>query len=178
MEKPYLIFVHIGKTSGMSMRRWINSSNVEDQYKWVAQIYKGIPLRDSFGPLWYASTKYTIVRHPVERYKSVCRHLKKDANDPLTLVNEGINVEFFRPMSQTLIEGGELQVDKVFKLEEDVPDNMVAWHESLGITNPEPYPHFTQHQPDTEKEELTEETLYRVRDYYNNDFANFGYTID
>lgn len=128
--------------------------------------------------------KFSIVRHPVDRYVSACRQCEVDANSPEVWdkVRRGIHPHwggerpyhiFVTQVDSTFVDGQ--QSCKIFRFEEDLPHNLHTWLKNQGLACRE----FPFRKPcdgiTAPKQELTPEALAFVQDFYSIDFEVFGY---
>lgn len=173
-----LIFFHIAKTSGTSIKSMIKRSESELKCFSVrherAQFYKN-HLGDRFDDF----TKFTVVRNPYTRFRSGCRQIMLNPNrgpkhiDRVIMSSEMASKVLCR-QSAFLSVDGEIAADKIFRFEEDVPAGVQEWLIEMGATGEMPH----KREATSEAIELNEEMIEFVRGYYAADFEAFGYDPD
>lgn len=183
-RKPRIAYIHVSKTGGQSVLDYLKrcKANVllgKRHHATVAQ------MRAFHGESMYNGAKsFAVVRHPVERWISQCKQIKRNPNDPKLrddvkewAKRDRMSLQHRIMLSQTamLYDGGELGVDKVFRFEDDVPANLYAWlTEECGLPSIELARKNVTRGP---KVELSRETLDFVCDHYVEDLMNFDYQV-
>ena len=173
-----LLFVHIGKTAGTSIKmhcRKASKFSFIQTGHLTAKELKTLLGKKRFDD----GLKFSVVRDPVERFRSACRQCRLDANAESTKdlieTRDYTSYKILRPQVETLYIDGVLSVNKVFKFEEDIPDNFVNWLNNYSPTRGTLLNIDRTRNRKGGKQELTPETERWVRDFYAADFAEFGY---
>jgi hypothetical protein len=185
MTKP-LIFIHVPKTGGMSISRFCRKTKSSG-----LKLYRGrrphatvTEIRNSLGAeLFDSATKFAVVRHPMDRYRSACAQASVKPNSiRAKLIAECGQIKSYREsllgkQSDLLYIDGELMVDKLFRFEDDLPENVFNWLVEQGYEPEEgaKFPHWHRRNPHRELEPLTEATEKWVREFYAADYELFGY---
>ena len=179
-----LVFVHIGKTGGTSVNRYVHAAN-QERRRWRLVRHRhstAAQVRDLIGPdRWERALKISIVRNPFERYKSACRQVGVDPNESRvwdsvragTVYRDKIAKHprhIFGTQKNSLFIDGELAVDHVFRFEDGFED-LVAFLTEHGLESTFGHANKTQ-RPIVG---LTKEARQFVRDYYAEDFSTFNY---
>lgn len=177
------MFVHIGKTGGTSVQRYLSQANqlrrwrlVRNRHSTAAQVLELI------GPdRWERALKISVVRSPFDRYRSACRQVGVNPNEPRVWdsVRAGTVYEdkiakhprhIFGTQKNSIFIDGELAVDRVFKFEDGFED-LVAFLKEQGLDST-----FGHHNKSRRQSiQLTREARQFVRDFYAEDFSTFGY---
>jgi hypothetical protein len=189
MANP-LVFIHVPKTGGMSISRFCRqtkSSGLE-LYKGKRPHATAIEIRETIGAeLFDSATKFAVVRDPMDRYRSACiqgnvRPNSKIAKRLATLSASSVHPRTHKEsllgrQSDMLCIDGELMVDKIFKFEEDLPENVLAWLIEQGYNPAEgaEFPHFHRRNASRKQEPLLAEREEWVREFYAPDYEMFGY---
>lgn len=182
-----VVFVHVGKTGGTSTTAYLRGA-VSSMSGWVYESTVHLTaelVREELGAEAFdEALKFSIVRHPVDRYISACRQCELDANDPKVWdrIKQGLHPHecsevqfhiFVTQVESTFVDGQ--QSCEVFKFEEDLPHGVHAWLKEQGLDHGE-FPHKLPDQSGApSKQELTPEALAFVREFYACDFEVFGY---
>ena len=171
-----LMFFHIGKTSGTSVKALLKSSAVE----WSGGRHLSAEsCLKRFGKKRFdESEKFTIVRNPFERFRSSLAQCNFAWNMHPNMVvmrmqRGGLCRDLFRPMADSLLVDGELPEGlKVFRFEEDVPAGVQEWLNERGALGE--MPHRRKRGVD-EVKPLRDVQIEWVQKYYARDFELFGY---
>lgn len=179
-----VVFVHVGKTGGTSTTAYLKKADSTWIYNPTVHLTAALIKQDLGAKSFDEALKFSIVRHPVDRYISACRQCSVDANDPVVWdrIKKGghphkhSEVEyhiFVTQVESTFIDGQ--QSCKIFKFEDDLPHNVHNWLKENGLDHGE-FPYKLPEQPGAEsKQDLTIEALEFVKDFYAEDFEVFGY---
>lgn len=182
-----VIFVHVGKTGGTSTSAYLKKA-VASIPGWDYESTGHAPahlIKEAYGAKDFdKALKFSIVRHPVDRYISACRQCYVDANDPKTWErirlgihpNENVMTQdhiFVTQVKSTFVDG--IKSCKIFNFERDLPHAVHSWLKEQGL-NLREFPHKLPDDPgNVSKQELTSESLAFVKDFYACDFEAFGY---
>lgn len=184
-----VVFVHVGKTGGTSTTAYLQGA-VFSTPGWVydntVHLTAALIKEDLGAETFDEALKFSIVRHPVDRYISACRQCRVDANNPVVWErvrkgghpHEHSEVEyhiFVTQVESTFVDGQ--QSCKIFKFEKDLPHNLKSWLQEQGLDDGE-FPHKLPKLPGApKKQELTPEALAFVKEFYACDFEEFGYEL-
>ena len=177
-EPRPLMFFHIGKTSGTSVKMLLKNADV----KWAGGRHLPAEVcRRKFGGIWESAEKFTIVRNPYDRFRSSLKQCRFAWNMHPNQVmcragHGGLALDLFRPMSDSLLVDGELPEGlTVFKFEEDVPHNVQSWLNERGVAGE--MPHYRKRQK-SEVKPMRDVQIEFIRKFYRQDFEIFGYDTD
>lgn len=175
--KGRVLFIHIPKTAGASIEMWLREAGYElDKINnWSGSLHQHAP-REEYEKWGDFDYKFTIVRHPMDRFVSVLGFKgihasagNRTARDILEKYDRGI---------LTTQWGNHLlpQVDfisddtVILKFEEDFFPKL---SKILGI--PGPYPHGNKTRTTLNASHLSDTVKDHVRRLYAEDYKRFGY---
>ena len=188
-QAKHCVFVHIGKTGGTSTAAYLREA-VGLTSEWMYEDTKHLTasaIKLNLGSkVFDEALKFSIVRHPVDRYISACRQCLVDANDPKTWdkINQGLHPHggtdreyqiFVSQVESTFVDG--VQSCQIFKFEKDLPDGICSWLKDNGLifhTFPHKLPPLL---PNNCKQKLTPEALEFVHEFYACDYEAFSYEV-
>jgi len=201
LKDPKIIFVHIPKTGGQSVTKYLQENigipyNLQDPecgFSYNTNLKKPGP--DNSHHLFYKEYtdynwvldninsyfSFAVVRNPYDKFVSAFHWWHEIfKNHTYKSFIENFPKEFrkgkdrhFSRQSDFVISEGKIGVDKIFRLEYDMPDNFTSFmEEKFGFTKPlglENKAHNSRKTP------LDRATMDWINDYYDQDFKLFGY---
>ena len=180
-----LIFIHVPKTGGSSIRNHVKIENPEALGNRAHPSARD--WRDAIGQEAYdAATKFAVVRDPIVRYNSACAQAGLAPDLPTTwdFVRQfdgrwqagGISAILMQRQVDMLTIDGKLAVDKVFRFEEDLSGGVCQWLKAQGVEGDQ-LPHSNVN-PAGSHPLPTGQTLEFIKDFYADDFSLFGYSME
>lgn len=182
-----IIFIHINKCGGTSVKHVLKNTNV-----FIPKNDDIINIIDS--DFWNESIKFTIVRNPYDRIKSLHGMLIRDnynitMDELLNIIeDESINYKYINkkfpsgegyikrhglPMSHKhygIINNGKITMDYIFKLENIKTD----WEKIKQLTNVKSEL-VVKNVSNSSEIELLQNHIDIINKYYHEDFMFFGY---
>jgi len=175
--KP-LRFIHIPKTGGTSIRKFLLDNNIQFYY---GQEPKQVG-RHRYASVWKdeESYKFTVVRNPYARTVSYYNYtINKDWKPTFEnfvknkLINKSLKVpNVWIPQVSWLYENNTCLVDKIFKLEDNLEDNLNSFLNIKGNLPKENVSTYNSYES-----YYTQELKDLVANYYKDDFKKLGYDI-
>ena len=181
-----VMLVHIGKTGGSSIQTYMRVNRIPGVSKALRTFHSPARrLQERFGlERFEAAEKFSIVRHPVDRFISACRMCKVDANSPETwarieetskLPDPACKFSILQTQYQMLYVEDELVIPKVFKFEDGL-ELIIDWLvEDLQLCTRRSIPHIDKGRGLGPKQVLTKESEEWVNQFYKADFEFFDY---
>lgn len=166
-----LLFVHIGKTGGTSIRNLLRAQEkpFRAERHWTCERYSEELGREAFAK----ATTFAVIRHPYDRFRSACRECRLDPNDIMTwrgIANDtagGQARELMRRQYDSTHIDGKLAVDHLFKFERGLFEVKKKLQLAGQLGHDRQRPHIG--------DPLSEDAMFWVRTYYRQDFETFGY---
>ena len=193
-----LVFIHVPKTGGMSAREFIKTHPFTPVHQGKCHDSARHHRERLGAEIYDKATTFAVVRNPFTRFVSACREGGLDHNDPLVREmlhgvfggdcaahpvrlwqGAGFQAILLQTQFDMVTIDGEIAVDKIFHYEEDVPENVRAWLVEQGCDDV-PFPHNNKKGGKCAYigEPLSPEARAFVKDFYSEDFALFGYSME
>jgi hypothetical protein len=159
-----IIFIHIPKNAGTSVLSYLNTSieNILPDSNWEDYYYQ-------YKKYWDSHTKFSIIRNPYCRFKSIYRHLRlrSNINEFANLVKEK-SFMVAKPQSQFICDENKIIVDKLIRYE-----NLNQELEKIGIYN---FPQKNKSKIiSNDRLQMNEKTVKIINQIYKKDFEILGY---
>ncbi len=176
-DKGRVLFIHIPKTAGSSVEKWLRNAGYKLQKicTWNGPKYQHAP-RDIYETWGKFDYKFTIVRHPLERFVSALGFRTVHAGDANKIARDVL--EQYKKSIRTIDWGNHLQpqVDflsddvEIFRFEDDFFPQL-----SKVFDIPRPFPHENKTRTTTSHSDLSEEIKQEILRIYAEDYKMFGY---
>jgi len=199
-DKYKMIFFHIYKTAGMSIResfRYID----EDAYEIVRghsdvqEVYEWQNKENDINFLEYK--KFTVVRNPYTWLYSIYKFSQKLTTHPFYIISQMWDFDTFtnwimdykdfvnkskilngklQTQSEYLILNNQINIDFILKYESLDADYFNMFKKlRIPFYSTLPRENIGQYEKPNFTEILSRKTLDKINDYYHNDFKNFNY---
>ena len=175
--KP-LRFIHVPKTGGTSVRKFLLDNNIQFYY---GQEPKQVG-RHRYASAWKdeESYKFAIVRNPYARTVSYYNYTTNKSWNPTfedfvknKMINKSLKVpNVWIPQVSWLYKNDLCLVDKIFKLEDNLEDNLNSFFNIKGKLTEE-----NKSTHDGYESYYTQELKILVADYFKEDFQKLRYNI-
>ena len=189
-------FVHIPRTGGRHVDKIIKSSGAEHAYTNMDHMILGRFTCHLHYPLYELklptnnATHITVVRNPLERFKSMMKQKSKDFNvnyneylktksdwDRFLLVSQEIDdfkANWIRPQHQFIC-----RKTLIWKFEDGFGENFTDWLHRMSGIEAEPmdrsYELLPSEKSDREAPELNDQICDWAKEFYLKDYERFGY---
>jgi len=178
--KGRVLFIHIPKTAGASVEQWLQDAgyNLDKLNYWDGEKNQHATKKvyDTWKDFDY---KFTIVRHPLERFVSAlgfrtihAGDAEKQARDILRKYERGIMPQSWGNHLQPQVDFLSDDV-KIFRFE----DNFFA-EISKALNIPGPYPHENKSRTTASHTDLSDEIKQKLLKIYAEDYKVLGYNIE
>jgi len=182
-EKHYsqVLFVHIPKTAGSSISKVLNDKDLDNWNRAWPRHHDPYSYLKSVNKIDDNVFSFSVVRNPYTRtyscYKqfnkvnkttiSFAEYLKNIKQNKISTITPLLHI----PQSFYIVEGNEVQIDKVYRFEnlKELEDDF-SWE--LGFYN------VGNYMVESYIEEYTKEAIDMVENLYDSDFINFDYSKD
>ena len=174
-----VLFIHIPKTGGSSIEAWLRSHGytLDKINTWDGPTNQHAP-REVYSQWGHFDYKFTVVREPLTRFISTLGFRMIHAVD-----GERIATEILDSLHRNKLEVNwgnhfQPQVDfidddvEIFKFEENFFHSVSGALKILG-----PFPHENKSRTTVAAEHLSDKTIARIRQRYQQDYNTFGYEI-
>jgi hypothetical protein len=201
LKDPKILFVHIPKTGGQSMTKYLQENvgkkyNLRDTECGLYEDNQSLkkPGPDNSHHLFYKEYieynwvmdnvntyfSFAVVRNPYDRFVSAFHWWHELKTHTYKSFIENFPTEFragldrhFSRQSDFVMYQGKIGVDKIFRLEYDIPVNFTKFmEEKFGFTKPIGVVNKAHAK---KKTPLDRATIDWINDHYDQDFKLFGY---
>lgn len=181
-NKGRILFIHIPKAAGSSVEKWLRdrSYKLSRLCTWDGANHQHATkiVYETWGDFDY---KFTVVRHPLERFVSALGHRVIHAGDADTRARDILTKYEKNILPREWGNHLQPQVDfldddvEIFKFEEDF---FPAIGKALGIPIPDPHPHENKSRTNVQASDLSEEVRQRIYEIYKEDYKVLGYDVE
>lgn len=184
-ESPKVIFIHIPRTGGTSIRSMFDFPLVGHQC--FASVLKSKMTDEA----WNSYFKFTVVRNPWDRAVSTYFYLKNIPNGTVLLPDESFHDWMLRTYTRNTSyaagdfyskwfrdAGGNIIVDKICRYENYANDIREIADNFALIGPSDPLPHFNKHEREHYSTYHDDDTKDVVAKLYAKDIEFFGYEFE